>query len=165
VRSKTTLAAVAVLALLVVGPSPAAFAQSLSGDINGVELITQELGGQAVFLLRFTGTINNRPRSAIGIAGLNHESLPSNNTSQPSMILGGNGTIYAGFRAYKISEVGGTITVNPDGPFLFIFPLQFQVLAEFKIGDVQHYFDGVLRHDTLPFSLRGTISTVPPPGP
>jgi hypothetical protein len=142
-------------ALVVLGQSRPASAQVFEGDVNGVELITQDLGGQAVFLFRFAGSINEKSGKAIGIIGLNHEALPSG--SEESEIESGSGKIYVGFRSYKISDVRGTITVNESGPYFFFFPLQFNVEADFLIGSVKHQFTGILRHDTLPFSLEGSI--------
>ena len=154
-RTRTLVTAVAMAALVVLGQSRPASAQVFKGDVNGVELITQDLGGQAVFLFRFAGSINERSGKAIGIIGLNHQELPSG--TEESEIESGSGKIYVGFRSYKISAVTGTITVNESGPFLFIFPLQFNVEADLLIGNVPHHFSGILRHDTLPFSLEGSI--------
>ncbi len=161
-RTHTLVTAVAVAALVAAGQSQPASAQTFKGDVNGVELITQELGGQAVFFFRFAGTINDKPGKAIGIIGLNHEPLPSG--SEESDILSGSGKIYVGFRSYKVSVVEGTITVNELGPYFFFFPLQFNVGADFLIGGVPHQFTGILRHDTLPFSLEGSIGP-PTDGP
>jgi hypothetical protein len=157
VKSKLLVPIVAVVTLLAVGHSQDVLAQSLEGQIQGVEVITQDLGGRAVFLFRFTGKVDGRRRTGFGIIGLNHQSLPSDPTASAA-ILAGDGTVYAGFRAYSISDVEGSITVNMSGPFLLIFPLQFNVEADLLINDAPHRFSGILRHDTLPFSLQGQLA-------
>jgi len=156
-RSNATILGIAFAVLLTAGHSRYVLAGNLfDGEVDGLELITQDLGGRAVFLFRFTGKINSGQRTGIGIVGFNHTSLP-NSTDGQADILSGDGRIYVGFRSYPISQVSGTITVKPDAPFFLIFPLQFNVEAELQIDEANHLFSGVLRHDTLPFSFAGKL--------
>ncbi len=160
-RSSMTILSIAFAVLLAVGPSQQVLAEnSFDGQVNGVEIITQDLGGRALFLFRFTGEINGRRRTGIGIIGFNHEPLPGS-TGGEAEILSGDGTVYAGFRSYAISKVSGTITIKPDTPFFLIFPLHFNVQATLRINNDDHRLDGVLRHDTLPFSFAGALQPDP----
>ncbi len=157
-RSRLATLGFAFAVLLTIGQSQHVLAgNTFDGDVDGVELITQDIGGQAVFLFRFRGQINGRQRTGIGIVGFNHESLPNSSDGQAD-ISSGNGRIYVGFRSYAISEVTGTITLEPDSPFFFIFPLQFDVAADLRINNEPHSLNGVLRHDTLPFSFAGGLT-------
>lgn len=160
-RSRLATLGIAFAVLLTIGQSQHMLAgNTFDGDVNGVELITQDIGGQAVFLFRFTGQINGRQRTGIGIVGFNHAPLPNSSDGQAE-ISSGNGRIYVGFRSYAISEVKGTITLEKGSPFFFIFPLHFDVNADLRINNEPHSLNGVLRHDTLPFSFAGELTPDP----
>ena len=159
-KSKLAVLGIASAIFLTAGQLRQASADSFDGSVNGTELVTQAIGGKAVFIFRFSGEIDGRRRTGIGIVGFNHTPLPDTMDGYAE-ILHGEGTIYVGFRRYAISQVSGTITVKPDGPFLWIFPLQFDVDAQLLIKNTAHRFQGVLHHDTLPFSLTGQLSSDP----
>jgi hypothetical protein len=140
-----------ILALASTTPATAA-APQLAGQIQGVELLPQSIGGSAIFAFSFTGTVNGKSQRGLGYIEVNHGELPP--PGGFATVTRGSGTLWIGLRKYRITSVAGALQgVTPD-----LFSPALTVEIADRTQSAPHTFLGGLSHEVFPPGITGNLS-------
>ncbi|MGD9856293.1 MAG: hypothetical protein AB7U20_15215 [Planctomycetaceae bacterium] len=154
---------VVMAALLAVPSTLAAAPPALNVQVGGLELLPQSLFGAALFLFEVRGEVDGAQRRGWGWVAVNHEPLPEAEMDS-SFIVGGEGAIYIGLRAYDIEINGGLLTLT-DLKDPAIFDDAFEVLMDATISrrgqSAAHLFAGELDHEPFPPTIIGQLGVAP----
>ena len=134
-------------------PSARASNPAIVGEALGMEICTQLLCGEAVFVGIFSGNIAGKVGEGVFRIGAQHDGLPE--AGQSVRLLGGSWNIQINGVMYQGTVLGGRLTNKGDETYRIeaVFDL-----SEGGTGRLQ--FHGLLDHNILPPVVKGRLASL-----
>jgi hypothetical protein len=135
------------------GPSARASNPVIEGEALGMEVCTQLLCGEAVFVGTFAGMIAGKAGEGVFMIGAQHDGLPE--AGQSVRLLGGSWNIEINGVIYQGTVLSGRLTNKGDETYRIeaVFDL-----SEGGTGRLQ--FHGLLDHNILPPVVKGRLASL-----